>query len=209
MRDPRRIVRAGYDRMAPAYLAARPRKGADVRLLSELIRRVPSAGRVLDAGCGAGVPATDALRRAGLDVVGLDFARAQLELARRLVPPLRVVHADLTGLPFAAATFDGVVSFYAVIHVPRAEHATVFAQVCHVLRPGGLALLCLGAHDLAADLDPDSWLGTPMFWSHFDAGTNLALLRDAGLDVILDRLVPDPMGHGEHLFALVERRRAA
>ena len=62
---------------------------------------------------------------------------------------------------------------------------------------------------LAADLDPDSWLGTPMFWSHFDAGTNLALLRDAGLDVILDRLVPDPLGHGEHLFALVERRRAA
>mgnify|MGYP001206771875 CR=1 FL=1 len=205
MRDPRRIVRAGYDRIAADYLAARPRDAGDVRLLAELVARVPSGGRVLDAGCGAGVPVAEGLRRAGLEVVGLDLARAQLELARRLVPTVTVVHADLTALPFPAAAFDGVVSFYAVIHVPRSEHADVFAELRRVLRPGGAALLCLGARDLAEDLDPESWLGTPMFWSHFDAETNLTLLGEAGYRVVFHRLVPDPMGHGQHLFALVER----
>jgi SAM-dependent methyltransferase len=205
MLDPRPIVRAGYDRIAAEYLAARPRDAGDVRLLTELVARVPAGGRVLDAGCGAGVPVADGLQRVGLEVVGLDLARAQLELARRLVPAVNVVQADLTALPFAAAGFDAVVSFYAVIHVPRAEHAAVFAEVWRVLRPGGAALLCLGASDLAADLDPESWLGTPMFWSHFDAATNLTLLREAGFRVVLHRLVPDPMGHGQHLFALVER----
>jgi hypothetical protein len=44
-----------------------------------------------------------------------------------------------------------------------------------------------------------------MYWSHYDTATNLQLLRDAAFDVIGDRVVPDPMGHGGHLFALASR----
>jgi hypothetical protein len=79
--------------------------------------------------------------------------------------------------------------------------------VHRVLRPGGQALLCLGAADLAEDDDPDSWLGTRMYWSHYDAATNLRLLREAGFTVDDAREVPDPMGHRGHLFARVRRQR--
>lgn len=206
MRDPRHLVRASYGRIGAAYLAARPRDGADVTLLPELVARVTPGGRVLDGGCGAGVPVADRLGEHGLEVVGLDVAAEQLALARRLVPHVTVAQGDLASLPFPAASFDGFVSFYAVIHIPRSEHRDVFREVRRVLRPDGVALLCLGARDLAEDRDLDSWLGAPMYWSHFDAPTNLALLRDVGFDVVLDRLVPDPMGHGEHLFALVAPR---
>jgi hypothetical protein len=44
-----------------------------------------------------------------------------------------------------------------------------------------------------------------MYWSHFDADTNRALLRAAWLDIVVDRVIPDPMGHRGHLFALVRR----
>ena len=206
MRDPRRVVRASYERIAAAYLAARPRDGADVTLLAELAARVRPGGRVLDGGCGAGVPVSARLRDHGFDVVGLDVAAEQLALARDLVPHITVAQGDLAALPFPAASFDGLASFYALIHVPRSEHPGVLREMRRVLRPGGAALLCLGARDLAEDHDPDSWLGAPMYWSHFDAATNLVLLREAGFDVVVDRLVPDPMGHGEHLFALVTPR---
>jgi SAM-dependent methyltransferase len=115
------------------------------------------------------------------------------------------VQGDLARLPFANATFDGVVSYYAIIHVPREDHPTVFTEVRRVLRPGGWTLLCMGAADLSEDYDPDSWLGAPMYWSHFDEGTNLDLLRDAGLEVVDDRVIPDPMGHHGHLFVLARR----
>ena len=55
---PKARVREGYDRMAAAYLAARPVAGADVALLADLCRALPPGAPVLDAGCGAGVPVT-------------------------------------------------------------------------------------------------------------------------------------------------------
>ncbi len=112
---------------------------------------------------------------------------------------------DLAQLPFADASFDAVVSFYAIIHVPRVDHPTVFAEVRRVLRPGGLALLCVGAADLPEDYDPESWLGAPMYWSHYDAATNRELIGAAGLEIVEDRTIPDPMGHSGHLFVLARR----
>jgi SAM-dependent methyltransferase len=205
MGDTRKIVREGYDLAADAYLAARPADGGDVALLRALITRLRSGDAVLDAGCGAGVPVMRHLAEAGLATVGLDFSPAQLALACENVPGAPLVRGDLAALPYAERSFAAAVSFYAVIHVPRADHRAVFGEIRRVLRPGGLALLCLGANDLPEDHDRESWLGEPMFWSHFDAETNLRLLSSAGFEVLHDEIVPDPMGHGAHLFALVRR----
>ncbi len=106
-------------------------------------------------------------------------------------------------LPFGDGSFDGLVSYYAVIHVPRSEHRAVFDEFRRVLVAGGVALLCLGAGDVPEDDDTESWLGTHMFWSHFDAETNLEMLQAAGFDILRHELVKDPMNHGRHLFALV------
>ncbi len=206
MPDERRaVVRAGYDEVAERYLAERTLDGADVELLAGFVNRVPAGARVLDAGCGAGVPVPRVLVAAGLAAVGLDLSLRQLELAQDLVPACGLVHGDLASLPLPDAFFDGVVSYYAIIHVPRDEHRNVFAEVRRVLRPGGWALLCLGAGDLPEDHDQDSWLGTAMYWSHFDATTNRELVREVGLDLVHDDVVPDPMGHRGHLFVLARR----
>jgi SAM-dependent methyltransferase len=203
--DYRAIVRSGYDVVSDRYLAERPADGADVALLDGLFMRLPAKARVLDAGCGAGVPVMQHLLGRGIETVGLDFSATQLALARDLVPDARPVQGDLASLPFPDASFDAVVSYYAVIHVPRTEHAAVFAEVHRVLRPGGLTLLCLGANDNPGDHDPESWLGAPMYWSHYDAATNRDLVRGAGLDLVEDREIDDPMGHRGHLFLLARR----
>ena len=206
MTDPQRaIVRHGYDKVAASYLADRTLDGADVDALAALVDLLTPDARVLDAGCGAGLPVARVLANAGLSTIGLDISITQLELLHAFVPESPAVQGDLATFPFPDATFDGVVSYYAIIHVPRSDHPAVFAEVRRVLRPGGHALLCVGAADNPGDHDPESWLGAPMFWSHFDAATSLELLRAAGLEVVSDEIVPDPMDHGGHLFALVRR----
>jgi cyclopropane fatty-acyl-phospholipid synthase-like methyltransferase len=200
--DQRDVVRRGYDEIAERYVAART-WGGDVALLPELVRRLRPGDTILDAGCGAGVPVMRELTDAGMAVVGVDLSGAQIELAHSRVPEADLAQVDLVTLPFRARSFDGLVSFYAVIHVPRAYHSAVFTEFRRVMRPGGVALLCLGARDLPEDDDVDSWLGTHMFWSHFDAETNLEMLRAEHFDVLRDEIVADPMDHGHHLFALV------
>ena len=203
MHDARReIVRRGYDEIADRYLAARA-AGGDLALLPELVVRLSAGDVVLDAGCGAGVPVMTQLVDADLEVVGIDLSSAQVRLARSHSPGAHLAQADLVALPFDDRSFDGLVSYYAVIHVPRSEHRVVFDEFLRVLVPGGVALLCLGACDIAEDHDPESWLGAPMFWSHFDAETNVEMLQAAGFDIIRHELVKDPMNHGCHLFALV------
>lgn len=196
------IVRRGYDEIADRYLAARV-TGGDLALLPELVARLSASDAVLDAGCGAGVPVMTQLVNADLEVVGIDLSSAQIRLARSHSPGAHLAQGDLVALPFRDGSFDGLVSYYAVIHVPRSEHRMVFDEFRRVLLPGGIALLCLGAGDVAEDHDPESWLGAPMFWSHFDAETNLEMLRGSGFDIIQHELVEDPMDHGRHLFALV------
>jgi ubiquinone/menaquinone biosynthesis C-methylase UbiE len=204
--EPRRVVQRGYDDVAESYLADRTVDGGDVVMLRGLLSRLAPGSRVLDAGCGAGVPVMKLVTDAEHRAVGLDFSARQLSLARSRVPGADLVRGDLSTLPFPHQHFDAIVSFYAIIHVPRRDHLAILRECHRVLRPGGLALLCLGANDVAEDHDPTSWLGTAMYWSHYDAATNLELLRDTHLDVITDRLVPDPMGHSGHLFALAIRR---
>ncbi len=172
----------------------------------DLVARLSPGSLVLDAGCGAGVPVAARLVDHGFATIGLDLSLRQLRLGNEQVRGWRTVQGDLSELPFPAAAFDAVVSFYAVIHVPRALHPAIFEEVHRVLRPGGWALLCLGAADLPEDDDPASWLGTRMYWSHYDATTNLRLLREAGFVLDDDHEVPDPMGHRGHLFARVRRR---
>lgn len=78
-------VKAGYNAIADRYLTARTRDSEDVHLLDELTTRLPAGAKVLDAGCGAGIPISQMLS-GKFEVTGVDFSEAQIELAKKNVP---------------------------------------------------------------------------------------------------------------------------
>ena len=200
-------VKAGYNSIAANYLATRSANSEDVRLLDELIQRLPRGARVLDAGCGAGVPVTRILSQY-FQVVGADFADAQIQLARKLVPKAQFICEDITKLNFPEATFDAICSYYAIIHIPRKEHKRLLSHFYWLLKPSGLALLCLGAEDLENDIVED-YLGARMYWNHYDAKTNLRLLNTCGFELLWSKIVADATSPGSgHLFVLVRKKQA-
>jgi len=202
--DHKEIVRAGYNAIPDDYLAARTTDSADVQLLDDLVQRLPQGAKILDAGCGAGVPIARMLSHR-FQVVGVDFAEAQIELARQMVPKAQFVVQDLTDLSFSDSSFDAICSYYAIIHIPREFHEEIVRRFYRVLKPSGLALLCLGADDLEEDMVED-YLGVRMFWSHFDANTNLKMLTAAGFRIVWSRIVEDATSPGSgHLFVLVRK----
>ena len=202
--DGKAIVKTGYNAIAARYLAERAADSPDVQLLDELSRRLPDGARVLDAGCGAGVPVTRLLSQ-HFDVTGVDFSEAQIELARRLVPQARFLCADLTELALPDGSFDAICSYYAIIHIPREMHRALLRNFQRMLKPSGLALLCLGAGDLPDDVEED-YFGARMYWSHYDGATYLHMLTECSFDLIWSRTVEDFGSPGAgHLFVLAQK----
>lgn len=202
--DFKNLVKAGYDKIANEYLSVRTRDAEDIRLLEDLIARLPTGAKVLDAGCGAGVPVTQKLSEQ-FNVTGVDFSEAQIELARKNVSKANFVCQDMTKLDFPENTFDAICSYYAIIHIPREEHQPLLANFHRMLRPGGFALLCLGAENLLDDIEED-FLGTRMYWSHFDSETYLRMLNEAGYSIVWSKRVADATCEGAgHLFVLARK----
>ena len=202
--DFKQIVKAGYDTIAKRYLDGRTQDSEDVRLLDDFISRLPLHAKVLDAGCGAGVPITQILSER-FDVTGVDFSEAQIELAKKNVPQGEFLRRDMTQLDFPGNTFDGICSYYAIIHIPREEHQSLIENFYRILQPNGYALLCLGAEDLADDIE-ENFFGARMYWSHFDGESYLKMLKQAGFSAIWSKRVADATCEGGgHLFVLTQK----
>jgi SAM-dependent methyltransferase len=196
-------VRSGYNKIASTYAASRTDDSEDIQLLSLLVERLPRRALVLDAGCGSGYPVAQILAKS-FQVVGVDFAPRQIQLAIGKVPDALFVCADLSNLPFKNGAFDAVCSYYAIIHVPRSEHSKLLRDFHRVLRVGGLALLCMGAGDLPEDIG--DWCRTEMFWSHYDGKTNLTMMKENGFDILWSKVVKDPIDPtASHLFVLGQK----
>ncbi|RPJ25379.1 MAG: class I SAM-dependent methyltransferase [Chloroflexi bacterium] len=202
--DFKKTVKDGYNAIADRYLAERRRDSGDVRLLDEFMEKLPVNAQVLDAGCGAGIPISQLLSER-FQVTGVDFSEAQIELAKKHVPNARFICQDMTKLDFPENTFDGICSYYAIIHIPREEHQPLLANFHRMLKPGGFALLCLGAENLIDDID-ENYLGTRMYWSHYDAQTYLKMLKGCGFSIIWSKRVADETCQGAgHLFVLAQK----
>jgi len=93
--------------------------------MRELLCRLPAKARVLDLGCGNG----------SFDVSGVRAMVTGLDLEQGSSPPARFVRGDASTLPFAARTFDAVVSNHSLEHV--VDLAGCLAEISRVLRPTG------------------------------------------------------------------------
>src|SRR5882757_4724023 len=192
----RDLVRRGYDTISRAYRdddgQAADSPAEDLSRYSgwvaELAGLLRPGARVVDLGCGAGIPATRELAGHGLRVLGVDFSAVQLRRARRLVPAASLIQADMTALRLRPASADAVVSFYALIHVPLADQRALFPRIRDWLRPGGYFLAIVGADRWTGT---ERYLGADMFWDHADTDTYLRWFREAGLAPRWHRYVPE------------------
>jgi ubiquinone/menaquinone biosynthesis C-methylase UbiE len=112
--------------------------------------QIRAGDRVLDVGCGTGVLARLALARAGTQgaVTGVDVNEGMLAVAQRAEPSIEWAKGDAMALPFAGASFDAVVSQFALMFI--SDPTTAVSEMRRVLAPGGrLALAVWGPFEMA------------------------------------------------------------
>jgi demethylmenaquinone methyltransferase / 2-methoxy-6-polyprenyl-1,4-benzoquinol methylase len=154
--DRAKQVNALFERIAPSYDRINDLQSFGLhRLWKRTVVRLADVRRgeqAIDICCGTGDIARQ-LCQAGASVVGLDFSRSMLVLARRgdrgTEIPIQWIQADALKLPCGDNTFDVVTVAFGLRNLSDFEAG--LQEMCRITRPGGrLVILDFGL--------PDHWL---------------------------------------------------
>jgi ubiquinone/menaquinone biosynthesis C-methylase UbiE len=181
-RTARRTQQAhAFDVIGSRYDEAFPHKDGQVEATSRLAAQLAPGSRVLDVGCGTGLPTARMLCDAGLSVTGVDISTGMLELARQNVPEADVRHLDVVDLKPSLGSFDAAVAFFTLLMLPRVEIPLALRRVASLLRPGAPLLLAM----VEADLDdvPIPFLGITIRVTGYPRQDLPPVLADNGFDV--------------------------
>jgi ubiquinone/menaquinone biosynthesis C-methylase UbiE len=186
---------ASYDGVAEAFdLHSRRLSGKAATRLAGLVH-VASRDRVLDVGTGTGLLPFSLARAAQppASILGIDISAGMIETARRRLrdelgddPRVRFERMDAEQLQLPDASFDVVLSGFALTHVPRPELA--MREIFRVLTPGGRLGIALGSR-------PPAGSSAQLRHALAEVGRRIAVLRGRRLTAdLLDRIVDRRIG---------------
>lgn len=215
-------LKASYDAIAAPYTTWATNK-SDIRVsyLSTLLRQLPATHTdVLELGTGAGIPTLEILlahkSASSLRITANELSPGQIALGKARLEEVaqgdagRVewVEGDMMGLEFAAATFDVVLGFYTIQHLPREEQVVVLGRVVEWLRPGGDLLMNFPAEE-SENVVMTGWMGPQGWMYHSGWGTEKyrELVRGTGLEVLLDEVKEDNV-KAEFLWIIAKKPEA-
>ncbi len=181
-----RIVQEGYNKIAEQYNLDREAFD-NSKEIQEFVDNLPQGATVLDIGCGGGSPILKRMIAEGYHATGIDFSTGMLEVAKRNVPQATLIHGDVTKTEFDENSFDGIVSTYAIIHIHKSLHQMMYNRIFKWLKPGGVMLVCTAHSDWEEIAE---YYGVDMAWSHPAPDASLEMVKNAGFEIIFERLVP-------------------
>jgi ubiquinone/menaquinone biosynthesis C-methylase UbiE len=138
---------------------------ASERLLIE--RHFPKQAHLLELGCGSGRVGLGLLRMGYARLKVTDFSETMVDMAKGVLGESNpawaelVEVADACALPYADATFDGVVFAFNGLMCMRgkADRERALPEIRRVLKPGGIFLFT--ANDRAAGEHKELWAQEP------------------------------------------------
>jgi len=195
-------VPRAYDLIAEIFFADRSAQLRERKYLDLTLESLPVGAAVLDLGCGTGRPLAEELMRRGYVVTGVDGSARMLEIAQRVLPGARLIHARIEQVEFEDE-FSAAIVWDSLFHVPRDRHAAVYAKLARWILPGGRLLLSSGGTEHAGFTS--EMHGETFFYSSWSPSTVVQLLEQAGFTVELCEVdQPESRGH----VAIVARRKS-
>ena len=186
---------ASYDGVAEAFdRHSRRLSGKAAARLAGLVH-VGTRDRVLDVGTGTGLLPFSLARGAQppASILGIDISAGMIETARRRLrdelgddPHVRFERMDAEQLQLPDASFDVVLSGFALTHVPRPELA--MREIFRVLTAGGRLGIALGSR-------PPAGSAAQLRHAVAEVRRRIAVLRGRRLTAdLLDRIVDRRIG---------------
>jgi len=132
-----------YERQGARFDQERPKVLFEKKWLARFQALLPDNAHILDVGCGAGEPIAGYFIRQGIQLTGVDFAAAMLEISRSRFPDNRWVQMDMRKLALDER-YDGLIAWHSFFHLTQEDQRLVLKLFADHLKPGGVMLLTVG-----------------------------------------------------------------
>lgn len=208
-KDMQKLVKEGYEEShyeGSSFRQDGKLKKIEHYFLRRLAKLLPKSAKVLDFGCGTGVPIDAYLVKKGFYVIGVDFCRRLITLARKDVPGGEFIEGDFSKVDFNEESFDAIVSLYAIFHIPRKEHEGLFLRIRNFLKYNGIILVTLGTSGSEYGEEKD-WCGAPvMAWSTYDPDTYREIITNVGFTILESGFEGEPTDDEYHFWLLAQKQ---
>lgn len=169
-----------YDRIAQWWHDQHRQSNYGVEQLERAIGFTSGGGTALDVGCGVGGRLVRILESHGFSITGLDVSREMIELAKHNHPQHTFIHQDICAWA-TAETFDFIVAWDSIFHLPLDTQKPVISKLCHLLASGGILIYTLG--DTEGE-HTDQWHDDTFYYSSIGINENVKLLLENGLSIV-------------------------
>lgn len=131
-----------YERVAQRFARERDRTLFERRWLDRALAHTPGR-RVLDLGCGTGVPIARYLTDRRASVTGVDGAEAMVALFAENLPGAQVLQADMRDLALDR-DFDVILAWNSLFHLSPADQQAMFPIFAAHAAPGAVLMFTSG-----------------------------------------------------------------
>jgi len=114
---------------------------------------------ILDIGCGYGWCEINFFKRGAQKITGIEITEKDLKTIKKHVEhiQLELKVAEATNLPFKNETFDTIVSWEVIEHIPKNTEALMFLEIYRVLKTDGCLYLSTPNKTFFSNLLDPAW----------------------------------------------------
>lgn len=159
--------------------------------------------RVLDLGCGSGMPVAFHLVQHGLRVTGVDTSPTLINLCRQRMPEHKWIVAAMQSLALPQR-FEGLLSWDSFFHLTPDHQRAMFMVFAAHAAPGAFLLFNTGPTrgEILGD-----YQGEPLYHASLDPEEYQQLLDRSGF-ALVEHAVEDPTAGGRTAWLAQSRRRS-
>jgi ubiquinone/menaquinone biosynthesis C-methylase UbiE len=183
-------------------------KEYDRKLLDAFGKKFAPGSLICDAGCGPSAHIGRYLFDKGMKVIGLDISERCVELAAGFNPGMQFQGGDIARMGFRDECFQGLVSYYSIIHTPKKLIPKIFGSFYRVLMPKGFLLVAVKAGSGEGFHGELLGIKTEVYFSLFAEHEIKDYFENAGFSIeLLEKRNPyDFEINNERIFAVGKKR---
>ncbi|MGH1369033.1 MAG: class I SAM-dependent methyltransferase [Maritimibacter sp.] len=190
-----------YQKVAKGFARDRDRSLFERRWLDRALSYAPGR-KVLDLGCGPGLPIAAYLQDRRCDVTGVDGAPAMVALFEGNLPQARAIEADMRGLALGES-FDLILAWNSLFHLSAEDQTAMFKTFAAHSHPRTVLMFTSGTSEGEA---MGHVAGETVYHASLSPRDYRACFEENGFDELAFK--PEDPECNNHSIWMARRRRA-